>query len=70
MKSVMIVLFLPLLCISWLFATAVQAGNDYEIWCVGQCQTDYTPTSTTPGVVLMGGGVSVTMIFFFSYSHF
>lgn len=31
--------------------------DDYQIWCVGNCDHDITPSSTTPGAVLMGGGV-------------
>jgi predicted phosphodiesterase len=32
--------------------------KDYQIWCVGNCDHDVVPSSTTPGAVLMGGGVS------------
>ncbi len=33
-------------------------GSNYELWCTGNCKVDAKPASTTPGVVLMGGGVS------------
>jgi hypothetical protein len=32
--------------------------TNYDLWCTGNCKVDAVPTSTTPGVVLMGGGVS------------
>ena len=44
---------LPLLGVS----TAVAAPVDYKLWCVGNCDKD-VKTTTTPGVVLMGGGVN------------
>lgn len=31
-------------------------GKDYDIWCEGNCGVDAVPSSTKPGVVLMGGG--------------
>ncbi len=36
-------------------------GRDYTIWCVGNCDHDVTPASTTPGAVLMGGGVRISL---------
>lgn len=35
----------------------VVAKKNYVIYCDGNCANDVTPTSTQPGVVLMGGGV-------------
>lgn len=40
------------------FLVAVQAISNYQIWCDGVCERDAVPSSTAPGVVLMGGGVS------------
>ena len=31
--------------------------DDYKVWCVGNCDHDVA-TTTIPGAVLMGGGVS------------
>ena len=36
--------------------------ESFEVWCTGNCDKDFTPSSTEPGVVLMGGGVSVPVI--------
>lgn len=45
--------------ILFLFSFLHLAGADrhYQIWCVGNCETDITNAKTEPGVVLMGGGV-------------
>ena len=34
--------------------------HSYQIWCTGNCDVDAVPSSTEPGVVLMGGGVSIS----------
>jgi hypothetical protein len=44
------------------FSSAVAILDNYKLWCVGNCDKD-VKTSTTPGVVLMGGGVNL-------YEHF
>jgi hypothetical protein len=36
-------------------------GTNYQVWCQGNCDRDAVPTSTKPGVVLMGGGVSTKL---------
>jgi len=38
-------------------------GESYKVWCVGTCNYDKKPSSTTPGVVLMGGGTDTTEAF-------
>jgi len=37
--------------------------RDYTIWCVGNCDHDVTPATTTPGAVLMGGGTDTDEAF-------
>ncbi len=44
--------------VSSTFAVGGPFRTNYELWCTGNCKVDAVPTSTTPGVVLMGGGVS------------
>jgi hypothetical protein len=33
------------------------SSPDFDIWCIGNCETDATGIVTTPGTVLMGGSV-------------
>ena len=37
--------------------------NNFETWCIGECNTDGQPTSTAPGAVLMGGGTDTDEAF-------
>ncbi len=44
-------------------AASGQNTTDYEIWCLGNCNTDAQPSGTQAGVVMMGGGTDVTVAF-------
>jgi hypothetical protein len=35
------------------------SSPDFDIWCIGNCETDATGIATTPGTVLMGGSVGI-----------
>ncbi len=40
-------------------ATIYAKKTTFDVFCQGNCAVDVTPSSTVPGVVLMGGGVSI-----------
>lgn len=37
-------------------------NRHYEVWCTGNCDSDVVSNATSPGVVLMGGGVSQNVL--------
>lgn len=43
--------------------------DNYKVWCQGVCDRDFIPTSTQPGVVLMGGGTDTDEAFVWQISH-
>lgn len=58
---------LPLFIVALINGAAVASSDagkaTYTVWCVGNCTTDAVPTSTEPGVVLMGGGTDTDEAF-------
>ncbi len=42
-------------------ATIYAKKTTFDVFCQGNCAVDVTPSSTVPGVVLMGGGVRISI---------